>query len=405
MFTEDDQRLGKPSESLETARTQGRSISEGWRIRKDGSRFWGIVVVDSIHDESGKLLGFVSVTHDMSGERHPDERFRRVVESAPNAMVLINADGHIEMVNTEAERVFGYGREEMRGQPVEMLVPPRFRGQHPGLRTAFLAAPQSRPMGVGRDLHALRKDGSEFPVEIGLNPIETDEGTMVLSAIVDISDRKEREERIQAALQEKEIMLGEIHHRVKNNLQILYSLLDLQSSRLGDGGALNLLRESQNRIQSMALIHEILYSSKDFARVDFRSFLDTLVHTLLASYGSDPELISVSITAVVERLPLNMAISCGLVVNELISNALKHAFPANRRGEIKVNLVSEPPDTVVLSVSDDGIGLPDELDLGQTNTLGLQLVTMLADQLGAELTIHRSRPTRFELRFPIVRSG
>jgi PAS domain S-box-containing protein len=405
MFTENDRRLGKPLELLETARTKGRGTSEGWRMRKDGSRFWAIVIVDAIHDANGNLLGFVNVTRDMSRERRPDDRFRQVVESAPNAMVLVNADGCMEMVNTAAELVFGYGREEMLGQPVEMLVPPRSRDAHLGLRGAFLASPQTRPMGAGRDLYALRKDGSEFPVEIGLNLIETNEGILILSAIVDITDRKQKEERVASALKEKDLMLGEIHHRVKNNLQVLYSLLAMQTSSVEDKAAVNVLRESQNRVKSMALIHQRLYESADLVHVDFRVFLEEFIPELLASYGSDPGLISVSVTGVEAPLPISMAIPCGLVVNELVSNALKHGFPDNRRGRIEIDLVTEPNAIVVLSVSDDGIGIPNELDLERTGTLGLQLVTSLATQLGAKIAIHRSRPTRFELRFSIAHAG
>ncbi len=127
-----------------------------------------------------------------------EERFRQVVESAPNAIVMIGHTGLIEMVNAEAERVFGYTRNDLLGKPVEMLVPERYRPKHPKLRTAFFADSVSRPMGTGRDLYGLRRDGSEFPVEIGLNSIQTEEGTMVLSAIVDISARKRLEERIHA---------------------------------------------------------------------------------------------------------------------------------------------------------------------------------------------------------------
>src|SRR5271168_2503463 len=182
------------------------------------------------HDVSASAQGSSSQDGQASGKN--ENRFRQMVEAAPNAVVMIGVSGRIEMVNAQAERVFGYDRDEMLGRPVEMLVPERFRVHHPSLRDSFFADPRSRPMGAGRDLYALRKDGTEFPVEIGLNPIETEDGMMVLSSIVDISDRKQKEERIQMALKEKDILLREIHHRVKNNLQIVHSLLDLQSARL-----------------------------------------------------------------------------------------------------------------------------------------------------------------------------
>jgi PAS domain S-box-containing protein len=368
-------------------------------LRKDGSEFPVEIGLNPIETDEGTMV--LSSIVDISVRKRLEEHFRRVVESAPSAMVMINQSGRIEMVNAQAERVFGYSRSEMLGQAVEMLVPQRFRHQHPGLRSSFLRAPQSRPMGAGRDLYGLRKDGSEFPVEIGLNPIETESGKMVLSAIVDISDRKHREDRIQAALKEKDILLSEIHHRVKNNLQVIHSLLDLQSPKIRDDAALQLLKESQNRIKSMALIHQALYESKDFARVDFGSFLDVLVPNLVSSYSVDPGLISLSIDSADVSLPISAAVPCGLIVNELISNALKHAFPAGMRGHIQIELTREPDNFTALNVSDDGIGIPDSFDLADATTLGLQLVSLLADQLGAEVAIHRSKPTRFSLRFKV----
>jgi PAS domain S-box-containing protein len=367
--------------------------------RKDGSSFPLDLSIAEWH--SGGQRYFTGIMHDVTGRKQLEELFRRVVEWAPNAMVMINDRGTIEMVNVQVERVFGYARSELLGQAVEMLVPERFRRNHPGLRGSFFSDPQSRPMGAGRDLFGLKKDGSEVPIEIGLNPIETGAGTMVLSAIVDITERKAREASIQAALREKDVLLGEIHHRVKNNLQIIHSLLDLQSGNIADPALLGLMRESQNRIRSMALIHQTLYQSKDFARVDFRVFLDSLVPTLISSYGVGSDRVALRMNAIDVLLPIDAAIPCGLVVNELISNALKHAFPGERTGEIRIDLEPQADDWVVLSVSDDGIGIPESLDLTQTTTLGLQLVTLLADQLGGELAIQRAAPTRFALRFPV----
>lgn len=331
-----------------------------------------------------------------------EERFRRVVEAAPNAMVMINAFGRIEMVNAQAERVFGYPRAELLGQMIEMLAPERFRGRHPALRAAFFDDPRSRPMGAGRDLFGLRKDGSEFPVEIGLNPIETEEGHMVLSAIVDISERKGREDSLRTALREKDLLLSEIHHRVKNNLQVIQSLLALQSSKIMDATALQLLVESQNRIKTMALIHQMLYESKDFGRVDFGGFLEALAPDMMSSYGAYPGRVSLLINAATVLLPIDVAIPCGLIVNELVSNALKHAFPGEARGHIAIELVRIAADQAMLSVSDDGVGIPEALDVANASSLGLQMITLLADQLAATLAIERFRPTRFALRFRVA---
>ena len=333
--------------------------------------------------------------------RDGDSRFQRVVEASPSAMVMINSAGRIEMVNLQAERVFGYARLEMVGQPVEMLLPQRFRGHHPGLRHAYFAEPQSRPMGIGRDLFGMRKDGREFPIEIGLNPIETEEGMMVLSAIVDISDRKQKERSIEQALQEKDVLLGEIHHRVKNNLQIVHSLLDLQSGQVSDPAALAMLRDSQNRIRSMALIHQTLYQSKDFARVDFGNFLDSFAPILVSSYAVNLNDVALNIDAEGMSLPINCAIPCGLIVNELISNALKHAFPDKAGGSIRVELRQDGADHFLLAVSDDGVGLPPGLHIETASTLGLQLVTLLTDQLRGKLAIETMKPTRFAIRFPV----
>jgi len=389
-----------PERELEFARSHGSHVDEGWRFRKNGDKFWANIAITALFDHYGNLQGYTKITKDLSERKRLEERFRRVVESAPNAMVMINQAGRIEMVNAQAERLFEYPRSEMLGNLVEMLVPERFRAAHPGKRALFFGEPQSRPMGAGRDLYGRRKNGSEFPVEIGLNPLETEDGLMVLSSIVDISDRRQKEEKIQAALKEKDLLLGEIHHRVKNNLQVIHSLLNLQSSVISDPAVKTMLMDSQNRIQSMALIHQTLYQSNDFARVDFAGFLDILIPTLLTSYGQTSQTIDLKVNALHVNLPINSAIPCGLLINELITNSLKHAFPEQRKGAIEVDLRRLDNGMVLLVIADNGIGIPDSLDFNGGATLGLRLVTLLAQQLDGTLTINRHNPTRFSLEFP-----
>ncbi len=376
---------------------KGRDL---FALRKDGTEFPVEIGLNPIETEDGTKV--LSAIVDLTTRKKLDERFRQVVESTPNAIVMINASGRIEMVNAQTERLFGYPREELLDRDIEILVPARFRTNHPGHRHSFFGAPRSRPMGVGRDLYALRKDGTEFPVEIGLNPIETDSGAMVLSAIVDISDRKNRELRLQETLKEKEVLLAEIHHRVKNNLQIVQSLLDLQSSGVRDPQALEMLKESRNRINSMALIHQILYESKDFARVDFDHVLKRLVPTLVSTYGGAPR-VSVAMDTEELPLPLNAAIPAGLIVNELVSNALKHAFAGRPRGEIAVTLRRSGAGAFRLSVGDDGIGFDDGFDIAAAPSLGLKLVGLLTEQIGGSYRLSRCDPTRFDFDLPVAR--
>jgi two-component sensor histidine kinase len=228
---------------------------------------------------------------------------------------------------------------------------------------------------------------------------------MVLSAIVDITERKHREERIRAALQEKELLLGEIHHRVKNNLQIVDSLLDLQAGRIDDPAVQMMLRDSQNRIRSMSLIHQTLYQSKDFARVDFQHFIGQLVPVLMASYATDADRVVLHIDAQQVQLPINVAIPCGLIINELVTNALKHGFPAAAAGNIWVELTQQFANEVMLAVSNDGVAIAPELDFTRMETLGMQLVNLLTQQIQGRLVIQRAGPTQFRVCFPTGESA
>ena len=210
-----------------------------------------------------------------SSELH-GELFRIALEAAPTGMIMVDRDGRIVLVNAQVERIFGYRRQELVGESIDMLVPSRFRERHPDVRNRFFAEPVARPMGAGRDLYGIRKDGSEVPVEIGLNPVRTLAGEFVLSSVVDITERKRAEEALEEQRndldrqsREREVLLKEIYHRVKNNLQVISSLLNLQTSSVTDGRARESLEEARNRVLSIALVHEQLYQSTDLGRVDF----------------------------------------------------------------------------------------------------------------------------------------
>jgi two-component sensor histidine kinase len=222
---------------------------------------------------------------------------------------------------------------------------------------------------------------------------------MMEEAKVEIIESKLKEEQSEAALNEKDILLAEIHHRVKNNLQIVQSLLNLQASKTDDNATSKLLQDTQNRIHAMALIHQTLYQTNDFSKVDFKLILNSLVASLVESYSIDTSKIQFSVTAAPIALSLNQAIPCSLVVNELITNALKYAFPDNHSGEISVELSSQENQTM-LTISDNGQGIPENVDLQSSSSLGLNLVHMLAIQLDSVLTVRRANPTSFTLLFP-----
>jgi len=322
-------------------------------------------------------------------------------DSIPVAMIVVNAQGEIVRLNRLAESTFGYSASELEGRPVEVLIPARYHARHTGYRHGFMAETTSRPMGAGRDLSGVRKDGSEFPLEIGINPVETGEGPMVLSVILDLSERKQSERRIQDALQQKDLLLKEVHHRVKNNLQVIHSLLDLQALTIKDADMVGMLRDSQNRIRSMSMIHQTLYQSQDFAQVDFDQFLGGLLPRLMESYASTAGLVSIDVQAKDVKLPINEAIPCGLIVNELVSNALKHGFAGGRRGSIQVAIQQDEHQHIEMCISNDGHPIEESMDLNRTGSLGLHLVQLLTQQLHGELTTQRALPTCFTVRFKL----
>ncbi len=226
----------------------------------------------------------------------------------------------------------------------------------------------------------------------------------VIEYIRDITERKEAEDRLQSSLSEKEVLLREIHHRVKNNMQVISSLLNLQSRRVSDPIVLDMFRESQRRIRSMALIHERLYQSSDLSRIEFSQYLGNLATHLFHSYQVDSNRIRLTMDTEEVFLNINTAIPCGLIVNELVSNSLKHGFPNGRNGEVAIELHRVSGEGYLLRVRDDGVGFPEELDFRRTETLGMQIVMTLVSQIEGSIELQREKGTEFKILVQEVKS-
>jgi two-component sensor histidine kinase len=206
-------------------------------------------------------------------------------------------------------------------------------------------------------------------------------------------------ELLSTRLSTQETLLKEIHHRVKNNLQVISSLLSLQSGYTTDASVLGMFKESQRRVESMALIHEKLHQSEHPTRIDFREYVHTLCTHLFASHGVRTEMINLHIDMDAVTLEVDTAVPCGLILNELVTNALKHAFPAGRRGAIRINLHSNGAGSFLLLVRDNGVGLPPAVNFRQTPSLGLQLVCALTDQLDGRIALDSEQGTTFKITF------
>jgi PAS domain S-box-containing protein len=234
-------------------------------------------------------------------------------------------------------------------------------------------------------------------------PEDMDMLTYVSAQAAVAIERKGAEEALKASLREKEVLLKEIHHRVKNNMQVISSLLSLQSRHLQDPKAIGMFKDSQHRIRSMALVHEKLYQSKDLSRIDFGQYLENLVVYLVHSYQIDSGRIRLKIDVGDAALDINTAIPCGLIINELVTNALKHAFSGGRKGEIRVTLRPGAGGMFTLTVADNGVGWPGSKDFRTTETLGMQLVTMLVDQLDGAISLEKRPGTVFQINFRELR--
>jgi PAS domain S-box-containing protein len=324
----------------------------------------------------------------------------RILDLAEDAIISVDADQRIVLFNQGAEKIFGYTRNEILGENLSSLLPSRFIEAHRHhIRKFAESSIAARTMGERSEIFGRRKGGIDFPAEASISKARIGNSWLFTVILRDITARKIADEAIRASLREKEVLLKEIHHRVKNNLQVVSSLLGLQSRTIEDFATRRMFQESQNRVHSMALIHESLYQSENLSEIDFPAYIDQLANHLIRSYGVDSQRVRISASIEDLRLTMDTAIPCGLIVNELVSNSLKYAFPGGRRGEVSIGMKQNEEHSIRLEVSDNGVGLPDGVSFTSTKSLGLRLVRTLADQLGAAIERGSGNGARIALTF------
>ncbi|MCD1296158.1 hypothetical protein CUJ83_14235 [Methanocella sp. CWC-04] len=325
-----------------------------------------------------------------------ESSLRRITDNMMDMISQTDISGIFQYVSPSHKAILGYDPNDLLGRSVLDFVHPDDREKvRRDISEAIFSA--SRGKSSFRYRHA---DGHYIWDETIGNVLCNDSGDKIGAIFCgrDITERKLVEDQIKASLREKDVLLKEVHHRVKNNLQIVSSLLSLQSGYVRDERDVELFRESQNRVKSMAFIHERMYQSKDLSRIDFEEYIQSLTMHLLRSYGASGDRIVLNMDVDNVLLGVDTAIPCGLIVNELVSNSLKYAFPDGEKGSISVGLHNDNG-KYILVVGDNGIGLPEDLDLRNTTTLGLQLVNTLVNQLEGEMELERDSGTLFRIMF------
>lgn len=358
-----------------------------------------IVTMELIPGTKRSVASILDITEHKAADRaliESEEKYKTLFESDPDYTILVGGDGVVIDFNLAAEQIVGISKAELTGKHFSKLnIFPE--GELDLLEEKFSQLSQYESV-VPFESRIIAKDGSIRCVQVSLTIIKKDNAQdYILVICTDITERKKAENKIIQSLKEKEVLLQEIHHRVKNNLQVISSLLSLQSRYIKDKDVLELFKESQNRVKSMTLVHEKLYQAHDVSQVDFSDYIGELARVLFRSYGISLDKISLDLEVDDVSVDVNMAIPCGLIITELVTNSLKYAFPSGK-GTIKISF-NKIDSKYILQVEDNGVGIPENIDLKKSKSLGLRLVRTLTDQLGGEVEMEKVRGTKFKIIF------
>jgi len=371
-----------------------------WAKKKNGDVF-----PNDIQLNPGMYFGekaVIAISHDMTDQfeqqkelKQNEELFRQLFQNAPVGIALLDKHKEIVIVNQGFEAIFGYKLEQIKGQEIDSVIAPDDK-----LSEAKNLSDSIEPFEVSSVRR--RSDGKLIDVLIYGVPVIVDDKTIAIYGIyVDISDRKEAEMQVLQSLKEKEVLLAEIHHRVKNNLAVITGLLELQSHSTENETASKALKDSQMRINSMALIHEKLYQNETLSRIDFDHYIRELSEAIRKYHINELSDVKLNFETENIQLTITQAIPCGLLLNEIVTNSFKHAFADGFIGtpEIQVVLARSKDDTVIMKIEDNGLGLPADFDELGKESLGLTLVRTLSKQINAEMSVISEQGTLYTFIF------
>lgn len=324
-----------------------------------------------------------------------EQKFRSIFDHSPIGITIL-LDGQVVKANKSFVSMFGYNEpSEIENSAMSILL------QNKSLEDFNLQNAEGdaeKPGNKIYELTGMKKSGEAFPVSAGFARLHLSEGSAVVAMVSDRTELKKQEEEVRNSLKEKETLLREIHHRVKNNLQIISSLLNLQMQFIEDEKLRVLFNDSCSRVRSMSLIHEKLYQTKSLSKIDMKDYILDLSRFLRSAYLRESQNIEIRADLGEVSLPVDMAVPCGLIINELVSNSLKYAFKGLEGGFIDI-LLQKDDEKIKITISDNGVGLPDSVNLENSTTLGLQLVSGLTEQVNGTIDILREEGTKFILTF------
>lgn len=396
----------KEMEEVKSKIEKGGSLAvEIVNRRKNGSLFISLLSASVLVNEEGEIIGAMGVSRDITTTKKAEEelklseeRHRAIYDQAYIGIARIAKMGRFLLVNQRLCDMIGYSTEELYKKTFYELVLQEEVESSLGDWDDLLGGVISN---FSKEQTYVRRDGGVIKANVTVSLVRDTNGSpdYFVAVFEDVTERKENEKKLQDSLKEKEVLLKEVHHRVKNNMQVISSILNLQSSYIDDEKALSVLNESQDRIKSMSFVHESLYQSDTLSEVNFAEYIQNIARNLYHSYGRPQGGITLDFHLEDIFINLDTSIPCGLIINELVSNALKYAFKDRETGTIAIHLAREGDCSIRLVVEDDGIGLPSDFDVDTAESLGLQLVTTLANQVDGNLTVDITSGTRFTLTF------